>query len=300
MNSIISNWCEIGNNQSICQVAATWESHYIYLKNWTSNLKNDDADTVLILLHDIGHYGESFSSFISWYTEKNKKTDIFTIDCIGHGLSTGTRGHVDDFETYINDLLKAFNQINFKDKKVFILGHGMGGLLAIDLYNRFSHQLSFKINGLVLTSFMLNFETIVLKFNLSKFLTKSAFKRLKISNFFEPSILTSSSEKSIGFAQDPLIVHRPSVGLISELKDKTQSIYQDAYYLDIPVFVAWSENDYYLNKIGMNYFVKGVKKELLFEKKYSLMKHDLYNEMDSQAFFEDLFKWITNYENINS
>lgn len=299
MNSITNNWSDIGNQQAICQVSATWESHFVYLKNWTTNLKPEEIKYNLILLHDLGHYGERFSNFINWLKVKNKNIAIFTIDCIGHGLSTGTRGHIDEFETYVSDLQRAFKMINFHDKEVLILGHGMGGLLAIDLYNRYSHQLNFKIHGLILTSFIMKYDQLLLNQNLSNVVSKGFFKRLKIANFFEPNLITNYQEAGIAFAQDPLVVHRPSLGLIKELKEKSQSIYQDAYYLDVPIFVAWSENDHYLNKLGMNYFVKGVKKELLFEKKYSLMRHDLYNERDSQTFFEDLLNWILKYEENN-
>lgn len=299
MNLITNSWSEIGNQQAICQVTATWDSHFIYLKNWTANLKSEDIKYNLILLHDVGHYGERFSTFINWLKVKNKHIAIYTIDCIGHGLSTGTRGHVDEFETYISDLLKAFKNINLNNRDVFILGHGMGGLLAIDLYNRYSHQLEFKIQGLILTSFIMKYDQLIINQKWSDIIGKGFLKRLKISNFFEPKLLTNYQEEGIAFAQDPLVVHRPSLGLIKELKEKSQSIYQDAYYLDIPILVAWSENDHYLNKLGMNYFVKGVKKELLFEKKYSLMRHDLYNERDSQTFFEDLLNWILKHEEIS-
>lgn len=299
MNSIISNWSDIGNQQAICQVSATWDSHYIYLKNWTAHLNLNEIKYNLILLHDLGHYGERFASFINWLKIKNKNVAIYTIDCVGHGLSTGTRGHIDEFETYISDLLKSFKNINFNDKDVVILGHGMGGLLAVDLYNRYSHQLDFKISGLILTSFIMKYDQFILNQNWSNIISKSFFKRLKINNFFEPNKLTNFQEEGIAFAQDPLVVHRPSLGLIHELKEKSQTIYQDAYYLDIPTFVAWSENDHYLNHLGMSYFVKGVKKELLFEKKYSLMRHDLYNERESQTFFEDLLNWILKHEEIN-
>jgi len=296
MNSITNQWSDIGNQQAICQVSATWESHFIYVKNWTAHLPVEEIKSNIILLHDIGHYGESFSNFINWIKAKNKNIAIYTIDCIGHGLSTGTRGHVDEFETYISDLLRAFKNINFHNREVFVLGHGMGGLMAIDLYNRYSHHLNFKLQGLILTSFIMKYDQFLLNANWSKMLANGFFKRLKINNFFEPNLLTNFQEAGIAFAQDPLVVHRPSLGLVRELKEKSLSIYQDAYYLDVPIFVAWSENDHYLNKLGMNYFVKGVKKELLFEKKYSLMRHDLYNERDSLTFFEDLLNWILKHE----
>ena len=49
------------------------------------------------------------------------------------------------------------------------------------------------------------------------------------------------------------------------------------------------------NSIG--YFAKGIKKDLLSEKKYSLMKYDLYNEVERTSVFHDIMDWMKIYEN---
>ena len=54
--------------------------------------------------------------------------------CQGHGKSDGDRCHVEDFQHYTDDLLHYVEIVTSqldKEYPVFLLGHSMGGLIAI-------------------------------------------------------------------------------------------------------------------------------------------------------------------------
>lgn len=296
MNSQLQ-WKELTKSISIAHFNSVESDQKLYLKKWTNVTSDLKAKYTLFLCHDYCHNHHSFQDFIDWILMHLKEVEIVTYDYIGHGLSSGTRGHFDDFDNLVVDTLNIVNSLEINTKSTLIgLGHGLGGLILLDLYNRHSNNLKHRINLIGLTSFIINADKlpIDLKYN---FVQNNKFvNRLKLSEFYHASELTHQPEKALYFAQDPLIIHRPTLGSIFEIKVKSKNIYQDAYFLDIPVFVGWSENDKYIYHPGMNYFLKGVKKDLLSEKRYSLMKHDLYNEIDSLTFYEDLLTWIKNNE----
>ncbi|MGB4267589.1 MAG: lysophospholipase, partial [Spirochaetota bacterium] len=64
---------------------------------------------------------------------QNKGIAIFGLDHRGFGRSGGKRGHVDSFMDYIYDLKIFVNMIRDKypNKPVIMLGHSMGGVLAL-------------------------------------------------------------------------------------------------------------------------------------------------------------------------
>jgi esterase/lipase len=83
------------------------------------------------------------------------------------------------------------------------------------------------------------------------------------------------------------------------IKQKYKNVYRDAYFLDWPILVLKSGNDKYLVPRGMDFFVMGIKKNLLTEKNYSKQNHDLYNGNDNTLVFNDLLEWINTHEKIS-
>lgn len=61
----------------------------------------------------------------------------FAHDHVGHGLSEGIRIHVDDFKVYARDAIANITatQKRFPGVPMFVLGHSMGGCIAIQLAN---------------------------------------------------------------------------------------------------------------------------------------------------------------------
>jgi alpha-beta hydrolase superfamily lysophospholipase len=68
-------------------------------------------------------------------------------DHVGHGLSPGERAVVEDFESVVDDL-RAVVRVTRDDLPVVMVGHSMGGLIAIRYAQRHREDLA----GLALTS----------------------------------------------------------------------------------------------------------------------------------------------------
>jgi alpha-beta hydrolase superfamily lysophospholipase len=222
--------------------------------------------------------------------------EIYMMDYVGHGMSSGTRGHFDNFEVLVKDQLAFIKNISIKnDQDVIMLGHGLGGLVTVEMYNKYSHIMTKKPHKLILSNFILNLDHSILNVKIKhSFLINKFTKSLKLINLFDANKMSNSGDAVLANFQDPLYVHRPTLNAIVEINTKAKLIYQEAYFLDIPIMVGWGKQDPYVSILGMNYFIKGIKKNLLFEKTYSHMKHDLYNEVDSSIFYNDIKNWIEN------
>lgn len=301
-------WKKLENNILVTQFTSTSDSSSkIYVKRFEALKKDPHRNITIFLLHDVGQYHGRYLSFINWTRNRHPGISFVAMDFVGHGLSSGTRGHVKKFESLVDDV---FFLMNHTDKKVdevdsaeqwMILGQGLGGLVALDLINRYQEVIEKKICGLILSNFIFKFTSPFLQFENQLSAAYAGLKNLiphsRPIKLLKGEDMLSAPQDILILEHDPLVVHRPTLITIKEIQKKIASIYQDSYFIGKPVLLLKSENDNVANSSGLDYFAKGIKKELLTEKKYSLMKHDLYNETDKEIVFQDIISWMKAYEN---
>lgn len=301
-------WKKLENNISVGHFLSTnpapgYNPSQVYVKKYAA-LKNDsEKQMTIFLLHDIGQYHGRFNSFIKWSREHYPNITFIAMDFVGHGLSSGTRGHFEKFEYLVNDFHYLLTQLekndNKKNEKWIVAGHGMGGLVALDLLNRFQDSVEHRIDGLVLSNFILKFPSLFLQLE-EQFIEKTVFKKLishsRPLRVFKGEEVLSHPEDILSYDQDPLVVHRPTLNSVREVQKKMTNIYQESYFLGKPLMLMKSSSGSPISSNGIDYFAKGIKKDLLTEKKYSLMKHDLYNEREKESAFQDIMNWMKIYE----
>jgi hypothetical protein len=173
-----------------------------------------------------------------------------------------------------------------ENQQWFVIGHGLGGLAVLDLLNREAGYFENKIDGLILSNFIFELEEKLI-FSLFSSSFPKISERLRISKVFLGNSLTNDENEALLFEQDPLIVHRPTWGVVQAIKKQSLNVYRGAYFLNWPILLLQSGADKFLLNKGIEYFVMGVKKNLLTEKSYSNLKHDLYNEKDKNKIIKD-------------
>ncbi|XP_045178920.2 monoglyceride lipase-like [Mercenaria mercenaria] len=104
----------------------------LYARYW--NEDSNPTDTYKGLIFIVHGYCEHCLA----YTELAKSLIgqgfyVFSHDHVGHGQSEGDRAHVLSFDDYVNDMFYHIDQVKnkFPDKPVFLLGHSMGGTIAV-------------------------------------------------------------------------------------------------------------------------------------------------------------------------
>ena len=270
-------------------------SDQIYLKKIKAKKPGTNPVT-LFLLHDLASYHGRFLNFINWFRAQYPNVSFVMMDFLGHGLSSGTRGHIEKFGDLASDVVTAIELIKKEEgEKLIALGHGLGALALLEVGNRFDESIQGKIDGFVVSNFVLNFSSALLslqnKFLSNTMILERALKTTRPMEIYLPErILTHPKEQAL-YLEDPLIVRKPTYQTFQCIGDKVKSIYQDAYFLDKPTLLLKSESSYLFSN-GMDSFSKGFKKGFLTEKKYPNLKHDLYNERDNLEVFNDIAQWI--------
>jgi len=291
------NKCQIVWNQDQelefnAQVSIDSAKKSFFLKKWSGG----ESESLILAFHDIGGYHGSFRDFSKWMVSENKKIDVIVVDMLGHGLSSGIRGHLENMNDLIYNYINLLEKIDFsKYKKIYFLGQGAGGLLALELYTHFENKLNIKLSGIILSNFILNFESVFFKITPWNSL-KYIFNHLKLYKLYEAKDLTSDNRKIDQIESDPLYVHGATFQTFNVFMKKSQSVYQDSYFLEIPVLSLIGLESRKILNSGMEYFHKGLKKEILTKKVYANFKHDLYNEKESPLVFKDILNWIEENE----
>lgn len=303
------SWKNISSDISVthfssCTSEKSLSNAQVYVKKYDALKVDSKSKVTIFLLHDLGQHHGRFQRFIDWTREKNKGVSFIAMDFVGHGLSSGTRGHFKNFDYIVNDLLYLLNQTkkNYSEnEKWIVLGHGMGGLVILDLLNRFQFAFENCVDGLILSNFILKISSPLLQIGEQIENNYLGFKKLvshsRLHRLFRSEEILSSSEAILHYEQDPLIIGHPTLHAIREVQNKLASIYQDSYFLEKPIMILKSQTGKIAQSSAIDYFAKGIKKNLLTEKNYSHLKHDLYNEIENISVFEDVLEWMKMYEN---
>ena len=288
-------WKKLSGATSVTHFSSFLPSQQVYLKKIKAHKKSKNPITIF-LFHDLASYHGRFYHLINWFKAHHPDINFVMMDFLGHGLSSGTRSHIEEFNHLVNDVAFVFRTMEKSpDEKWIALGHGVGALSLLDLVNRFDETIKNKIDKLVLSNFILNFKSPLMSIQnnlINKILPlEDMMKTTRPFEIYLPKlVLTDPKEQGI-YMEDPLIVRKPTLQTFRCINLKMKSVFQDSYFLDRPTLILQSESPYLLLK-GIDSFAKGLKKDLLSEKKYSNLKHDLYNEKDNIIVFNDIAEWI--------
>ncbi|KAB8130759.1 alpha/beta hydrolase [Gracilibacillus oryzae] len=103
---------------------------------------------VIIIVHGTGEHSGRYQLF----SEQCVKGDIAVVapDLRGFGQSEGVRGHINNFQEYIDDLHRLIQRVstNFNDLPIFLFGHSLGGLVVI----RYSQIYPTETKGIILSA----------------------------------------------------------------------------------------------------------------------------------------------------
>lgn len=288
-------WKGLSDTIEVTHFSSQTRNTQIYLKRVNALNAKGNLKTIF-LFHDLASHHGRFTNLVKWFQAQYPDVSFVLMDFAGHGLSSGTRGHIEHFNDLVDDLAHVFSLLDKKENEEWIaLGHGVGALGLLEHANRFNDQLNLKIDRYILSNFVLNFSSFVT--NLQDKLLENAsilrnvMKSTRPVEIYLPGQVLSDTNEQRRYLDDPLIVRKPTYQSLQCINEKVRRLYQDAYFLDKPTLLLKSESPYLFSN-GMDSFSKGFKKELLTEKKYSNLKHDLYNEKDNTIVFRDIAQWI--------
>lgn len=155
------------------------KENQITYKNTTVSYRDSGHGNTIVLLHGYLENNSMWDFFIPKLTQENR---VVSVDLLGHG-KTGCLGYIHTMEEQADLVLTVINHL--KIQKVILIGHSMGGYIALAFAEKYSNYI-FKLVLLNSTAYDDNEERKRNRDRAIKMVKRDyeSFVRLSISNLF--------------------------------------------------------------------------------------------------------------------
>ncbi|MCK5687551.1 lysophospholipase, partial [bacterium] len=207
------------------------------------------------------------------------------------GKSQGTRVFIDSFDDFISNVKLLFDQVKKWEpgKKIFLVGHSMGGLIGAAYLLKYQNELS----GAVISAPAIKPPDGISKITLfaanvlSKILPKTGIQKLDAKG------VSSDPQVVKEYIDDPLVCSQKiTARLVVELLSAMENVSANASKIVLPLIVVQGGADILVDPDGakMLYDRAGSKQKTL--QIYDDFFHEVFNEPDHIKVFNDIESWL--------
>lgn len=247
----------------------------------------ENARASLMLIHGLGEYCERYEHVIQAFNKIS--VNVYTFDLRGHGHSTGERAFITDLDEYREDVENIYRSIP-KDLPFFVLGHSMGGLIAVHflLFNERND-----VRGVILSGSALEAgeDVTPIKQRVIRLLAKVSpkIKTVKLN----PDDISRSKETVETYKNDPLIYHGGGkAGLAVALLDGIESQKQRFTQFDYPVLIMHGGEDKITNPEGSKLLYTQANSTDKTLKIWDGALHEIFNETNQDEVIAYTVAWL--------
>jgi acylglycerol lipase len=255
----------------------------LYYQVW----KPEKSKAVITGVHGYAEYSGRYNHVGEHFA--NEEIAFRMADLRGHGLSEGIRGHVDHFDDYLDDLDIFVASSREKGKKLFLLGHSLGGEIAI----AYALKNPNKIDGMVLSSPLLKLALQVPP-ELEKMVRDLSESKptQSVPNQIDPYILSHDKKLCEKYAKDPMVFKTTTARWATEFFAKGDELLENAGKLKVPTLLLLAGSDKLVKMEASKEFAKKVTEKDFQLKVYDGFYHELFNEVEKEKVFRDVDAWL--------
>ncbi|MGL4305550.1 MAG: lysophospholipase, partial [Mycobacteriaceae bacterium] len=247
------------------------------------------AQAVLVLSHGLGEHARRYDHVIERLTALGLA--VYAVDHRGHGRSGGKRVHLDQWSDFTEDLQTLFTIVaqEYPARKQFLLGHSMGGAVALSY--ALDHQQD-------LAGLMLSGPAVVVHQGIpapvlavGKFLGKY-FPRVPVQSL-DATAVSRDPAVVMAYKVDPLVHHGKIPAAIASAMIKASEGFPDRLpSLTVPVLLQHGTADRLTNVAGSQLIADLASSEDLTLKTYQGLFHEIFNEPEQEQVLTDLVEWL--------
>lgn len=259
----------------------------LYWRGW---LPNGQVTGVLLLCHGGGEHSGRYQNVVD--TLAPDGWAVYGLDHRGHGWSDGVRAHVKRFVDWVYDFDVFRRDVisRHPDLRVFILGQGLGGQIA--LAYALDHQEA--LRGLVLSAPLLAVP-----------LPRIAVRTAKVAAIVAPRARIKLVDLD-KISKDPNVVRRyrsdplvrqgnVSLAMANIIESMFEALIERSHYLRIPMLIQHGTRDAISDPDGSGRLYETCGSPDLTFFLYRGLWHELYNEPERQRPLGDLREWLADH-----
>lgn len=258
----------------------------IYTQNWQPS---DEPKAVLILVHGLAEHSNRYVGIANYFTEQGYA--VYALDHEGHGHSQGLRGYINSFDDFLTTLDQYLNNIanQYPGKKLFLVGHSMGGVISSAYL--LEHQQ--KLAGCILSGAALATGDVisplqkVMLNTLSKVLPKLPVLQLEANDVcHDPAVVEA-------YKNDPhVFTGKIRVRLITEILRTADRVLKYAANISLPMLILHGGDDKMASPSGSEKLYAGISSSDKTLKIYPGLYHEIFLEPEKLEIYATIHTWL--------
>lgn len=214
------------------EVGATADGNAQLRRRWSV----PRPQAAVLVVHGIGEHSGRYLHVGRFLAERG--FDVASFDNRGFGRSGGRRGHVDDFETFVDDIEERLDERRRLGVPVVLFGHSLGGLMSTAYLVSDRPQPDLAV---------LSSPALAAEVPRWQRVAAPVLGRLRPTLFISSEIdgdgLSRDPEVQRAYTEDPLLVAGATAGLGLQIFQTMQQVVDRLDRLRVPAYVLHGDAD---------------------------------------------------------
>ncbi len=257
---------------------------------WTSWPRDDEdparVRAVVVIAHGFGEHSGRYTHVAEQLQAEG--CAVYALDHHGHGRSEGRRARI-SFADAVADLdqLVSLAVAEHPGAPVFLLGHSMGGALAL----RYAIAHGERLSGLIVSAPLVEVEGRAGAKLMGRLLGTVA-PGLPLARL-DPNLVSRDPEVVRTYVQDPLVHHQPlPAGTVAEFLRHAATLPADVSRVTVPTLLMYGTADRLCAPAGAVLVSERIGASDLTTRAYDGLYHEILNEPEREQVMGDLVGWL--------
>jgi acylglycerol lipase len=249
----------------------------------------DRPERAVLLVHGWAEHSGRYEHVGSWLAARG--CAVHAYDHRGHGRSAGARGHARRFDELLDDLEIALSRAREETPELplFLVGHSMGGLVVA----AFAAERAPEVAGVVTSGAALAVADAPsrVKLILLRLIARVA-PRLRMDRPIAGDALSRDPEVGRAYCEDPAVLRQITLGMGAGFLSAVGRTRVASGRVRVPMLLLHGGDDPLCLPEGSRLFFEGLSVPTSDFHVYPGLRHEIFNEPEREAIFEDLLGWM--------
>ena len=255
---------------------------------WHSWTPAQPARGAIVLVHGAGEHSGRYAHVVARLV--NEGYAVQASDHRGHGRSDGPRAFIEDMDDVVADVDSLVDRAVAAGPAlpVFMLGHSMGGLVAL----RYALVHQERLAGLILSAALAALESVPRPLALvGRALSVVAPRTPLIA--IDPSLISRDPAVVEAYRADPLVHHgKLPARTAAQLADAVESFPATVGAIRLPTLILYGAADGLCPPAGSEMLAQRIGSDDKTAKAYDGLFHEILNEPEREAVLDDIMSWL--------
>ena len=256
-----------------------------YYQSW---LPRGEARAVVVIVPGFSDHCGRYDSLVETLIRHGMA--VYSYDLRGHGRSPGQRGHIEQFDDYRQDTHTFIQFVSARHPALplFLFGHSLGGLIALDqgLHNPVG------LSGVISSAPLLGNPPVAPIKAVAGRIFSKVWPSFSMPVGLDETSISRDPATVQAYRDDPLVHGLGTARLATEIEETVAETQANAYRFQPPLLIYFGSNDRLINPQDSQRFYNNVrstdKEIIIYEGGY----HECHNDIHNERVGIEVAQWI--------